>query len=166
MNPDSPLSTTDAKETTTAVSALSPNCYWEHQTTPEGNRVRGFGHSPDSAFVQAALALTTLVTDPACIDPYRLIQIDLRGADLEQLFSNWISTLADSMSSRHLLFSAFDVCITGHHLHSCLWGEPLDMARHQPSTSLSELHVIDPSISRSEEGIWIAEYIVTPRLGQ
>ena len=166
MNTDSQLSTADVKDVTTSASALSPGDRWEHQISAQENRMRGFGHSPESAFVQAALALTTLVTDPARIDPYCLIQIDLRGANLDQLFSNWICSIADNMSTRHLLFSAFDVSISGHHLHSCLWGEPLDLARHQPSPLLTELHLIRPNIRRSEEGVWIAEYIVTPPFDQ
>jgi len=42
---------------------------WEHFDHGADIGVRGYGANPAEAFVQAALALTAVVTDPATVNP-------------------------------------------------------------------------------------------------
>src|SRR5271165_1693450 len=95
--------------------------------------VRGIGPTRDSAFEQAALALTSAVTDPAGIASQEAIEVTCEAPDDAYLLVDWLNALIYEMSVRRLVFGRFAVSIEGNRLYGRAWGEPVDRARHMPT---------------------------------
>ncbi len=105
---------------------------WEHFPHDADVGVRGFGATPAEAFVQAALALTAVVTR-AQVKPLSPVEVRCNAPDLELLFVDWLNAIIYEMAVRRMLFARFDVRIEGPRLEATLWGEPVDVARHAPA---------------------------------
>jgi len=117
------------------VSAIDPSTRagrWEHFPHAADVGVRGFGRSAAEAFEQAALALTAVVT-AAEIAPKLEVHVSCEAPDLELLFVEWLNAIIYEMAVRKMLFSRFAVRIESTRLNGSLWGEPVDVARHQPA---------------------------------
>ena len=132
---------------------------WEHFTHEADIGVRGIGETKVEAFAQAALALTAVITDPADVQPLDETIIHCEAPDDELLLVDWLNALIYETSTRHVLFSRFDIEINGTQLRASCWGEPLDQQRHQPIVEIkgatyTELHV------RNEGDTWIAQTVV------
>lgn len=94
--------------------------------------VRGFGASTAEAFANAALALTSVVTDPALVQPLRRIEIACEAPDLEVLLVDWLNQLVSRMASDGLLFGRFEVEIEHGRLTAAAFGEPIDKSATLP----------------------------------
>jgi len=95
--------------------------------------VRGIGPTRTAAFEQAALALTSAVTDPAGIATRDAIEVTCEAPDDAYLLLDWLNALIYEMAVRRLVFGHFAVSIKGNRLYGRAWGEPVDRARHTPA---------------------------------
>jgi SHS2 domain-containing protein len=95
--------------------------------------VRGIGPTRDAAFEQAALALTSAVTDPARIALQQAIDVTCEAPEDTYLLLDWLNALIYEMAVRRLVFGRFAVSIEGTRLCGRAWGEPVDRARHMPA---------------------------------
>lgn len=136
-----------------------PPC-WEHFAHAADVGVRGYGRSPDEAFAQTALAMMAVITDPHLIEAHEAVTLESRAPDLELLLTDWLNALVFTMATRHLLFCAFDVHITGQHLHATAWGEPLDVARHQPTVEIKGATFTELRVARLGPELWLAQCVV------
>lgn len=141
-----------------AVPAAGPP--WEHFPHAADIGVRGFGSTAEEAFEQAAVAMTAVIADPACIQPHEAVTVECRAPDLELLFIDWLNALVYEMATRHLLFGAFAVTIHGHHLHGTAWGEPVDPARHQPAVEIKGATFTELQVARDAPDRWRAQCVV------
>jgi len=116
-----------------------------------------------SAFEQAALALTGTITDPEGVAPAQVVEIACEAPDRELLLYEWLNALVYEMATRRMLFGRFEVEIDeangAHTLVGRAYGEPVDVARHQPAVevkgaTLTELEVVH------EAGRWRARCVV------
>lgn len=114
----------------------------------------------ESAFEQAAIALTAVITDPASVAPREEVKIACKADDPELLLAEWLNALVYEMATRRLLFSRFEVAITNGSLHATAWGEPIDVARHQPAAEVKGATYTDLKVGRESDGRWIAQCIV------
>ncbi len=131
---------------------------WEHFPHAADVGVCGFGKSTAEAFEQAALALTAVVT-AAEVAPTKQVEVSCDAPDLELLFVEWLNAIIYEMAVRTMLFSRFSVRIEGTRLKGSLWGEPVDVARHQPAcepkgATYTALKVVN------NDGIWSAACVV------
>jgi SHS2 domain-containing protein len=122
--------------------------------------VRGFGNSREQAFEQAALALTSVISDPQKIAPREAVQIQCEAPDAELLFVDWLNALVYEMATRHLLFSRYAVHIDGTRLTATAWGEPLDIARHQPAVEVKGATYTGLRVAQETDGSWVAQCVV------
>jgi len=83
---------------------------WEHFPHDADVGVRGYGVTPDEAFVQAALALTAIVTQPH-ISPKIRVDVHCGAPDVELLFVDWLNAIIYEMAVRRMLFGHFSVRI-------------------------------------------------------
>ena len=113
--------------------------YWEHFPHQADMGVRGVGPILASAFEQAALAMTAVVTDPASVAPAIAVDIDCEAPDDELLLVDWLNALILEMAARHMLFSRFEVGLDGLHLHATVWGEAVDTQKHHPAVEIKEI---------------------------
>lgn len=133
---------------------------WEH--TPHGADigVRGRGETLDSAFEQAALALMALITEPAKIASTKSISIACSAPDRELLLLEWLNALIFEMAVRNMLFGRFRVHLEGESLEATAWGEPVDVARHEPAVEPKGATFTGLRVFREPGGDWCAECIV------
>jgi SHS2 domain-containing protein len=122
--------------------------------------VRGIGATRESAFEQAAIALTAVVTDPACVEPREQVPIECEAPDDELLLAEWLNALVYEMSTRRMLFARFTVRIEDHRLRGSAWGEPASSARHQPAVEVKGATYTGLRVAREPSGAWVAQCVV------
>lgn len=141
------------------MTAAAAKAGWEHFPHEADVGVRGFGATPAEAFEQAALVLTAVVTD-AKIAPQQDVAVRCEAPDLELLFVEWLNAIIYEMAVRNMLFSRFAVRIDGACLEGTLWGEPVDVARHQPACEPKGATYTALKVAEGVDGIWSAQCIV------
>jgi SHS2 domain-containing protein len=122
--------------------------------------VRGIGPCLASAFEQAALALTSAVTNPAGITPRERIEVTCEAPDDAYLLLDWLNALIYEMAVRRLVFGRFAVSIEGHRLHGQAWGELVDRSRHMPAVEPKGATLTALKVETQADGAWVAQCIV------
>jgi tRNA nucleotidyltransferase (CCA-adding enzyme) len=122
--------------------------------------VRGVGPTRACAFEQAALALTTAVTDPAGIALKEAVEVVCEAPDDAFLLHDWLNALIYEMAMRQLVFGRFSVAIEGHRLKGRAWGEPVDRMRHMPAVEPKGATLTSLKVERRGDGAWVAQCIV------
>jgi SHS2 domain-containing protein len=133
---------------------------WEHFPHQADMGVRGIGSTKEAAFEAAGLALTGVVTDPKSVGSTQSVSIVCEAPDDELLLVDWLNALVYEMATRKMLFSRFAVRITGHSLQGTAWGEPIEVARHQPAVEVKGATYTELSVKQDEQGRWIAQCVV------
>ncbi len=134
--------------------------YWEHFSHGADIGVRGIGSSLEEAFEQAAHAMTAVVTDPRLVARKDCLEIACHAPDDELLLVDWLNELVYAMSTRRMLFSRFDLAISNHHLSATVWGEQVDIPRHQPAVEIKGATYTSLKVVRDETGAWMAQCVV------
>ena len=133
---------------------------WEHFPHEADIGVRGMGSTKEEAFEGAGLALTAVITDPVSVSPQEAVAIACQAPDEELLLVDWLNALVYEMATRNMLFSRFTVRFNDHSLHATAWGEPIEVARHQPAVEVKGATYTALTVKRDEQGHWIAQCVV------
>lgn len=135
---------------------------WEHFHHQADIGVRGLGRSAAEAFQQAALAMTSVITDLDRIGPENPVQITCEAADMEMLLFEWLNTLIYEMAARNMLFRRFDVTIDENRsrLTATAFGEPLDVEKHQPTVEVKGATLHQLKARPIENGLYLAQCVV------
>ena len=145
------------------MSSASPDpahAHWEHFSHEADMGIRGFGASINEAFEQAALALTGVITDPFCVQAVEQVAVECEVDDTELLFVDWLNAVIFEMATRRMLFSRFQVEISGPRLHGKLWGEEAVPARHQPAVEVKGATFTCLRVAQEPNGQWVAQCVV------
>jgi SHS2 domain-containing protein len=123
--------------------------------------VRGIGRNRDAAFEQAALALASAVVDPARVTVRDKIRLRCAAPSDEILLVDWLNAVIYQMAVRRLVFASFHVRINGSELRGEAWGEPIDIARHQPAVEPKGATYTALKVKQAADGdYWIAQCVV------
>jgi SHS2 domain-containing protein len=133
---------------------------WQHFAHGADIGIRGRGATAAEAFAEAATALTAVVTDPGLVRPATVVPIQCQAPDLEMLFFEWLNTLVYHMATRRMLFSKFDVRITGDRLEADAHGETVDVARHAPAVEVKGATLTELAVRRDPEACWSAQCVI------
>jgi tRNA nucleotidyltransferase (CCA-adding enzyme) len=133
---------------------------WEHFPHQADIGIRGIGLSKEAAFEQAGLAMTAVITNLDSVAPSQAVPIVCEAPDDELLLVDWLNALVYEMATQKMLFSRFAVCLNGHSLQATAWGEPIEVARHQPAVEVKGATYTELSVKRDEQGRWIAQCVV------
>ncbi len=133
---------------------------WELYSHPADIGIRGVGPTREAAFEQAALALTAVITEPQKVEPRRAVAIECREEDDELLFFCWLNSLLYEMGTQEMLFSRFEVQAVAGGIRARAWGEPVDVARHEPAVEVKAATYADLRVEQGPDGHWIAQCIV------
>ena len=133
---------------------------WELFPHRADTGVRGFGPSMEHAFEQAATALTAVITDPRQVVPHSAVEVDCTAPDLELLLVEWLNALVYEMATRRMLFGRFAVRIENGRLHGKAWGEPVDVARHEPAAEAKGATLTALEVAQRPDGTWVAQCVV------
>ena len=138
-----------------------PAARWEHFEHQADMGVRGIGRDMTEAFAQAALAMTAIITDPACVQPEKAISVACLEADPELLFVDWLNQVIYEMATRGMLFSRFDVHIGDNgELKAGIRSETVDRSRHTPTVEIKGATFTELSVRRQTDGRWVAQCVV------
>ena len=131
--------------------------FFEH-TADLGLRVRAA--DLDGLFAEAARALfSAVVEDLGTVATSQHLEIRISGADKEYLLFDWLKTLLYHFDAEHLLFSRFEVRVGEGGLEAVAWGEPMDLARHEPNHEVKAITYHGLKVEKTADG-WLAEVIV------
>jgi tRNA nucleotidyltransferase (CCA-adding enzyme) len=133
---------------------------WRHFSHAADIGVEGIGDTLEEAFCQAAIALTAVVSDPLGVTAKERVDVECYAPDIELLFVDWLNSVIYEMATRRMLFSRFNVHISGEHLRAEAWGESIDRARHEPAVEVKGASYTALSVYRDELGCWHAQCIV------
>lgn len=122
--------------------------------------VRGIGRTREEAFEQAALALTSIVTDPEDVREARAVEIACEAPDDGLLLVDWLNALIYRMAVDRLLFARFAVRIDGRRLSATAWGEPVDRVRHAPAVEPKGATYTELQARPTEDGTWLAQCVI------
>lgn len=134
--------------------------HWEHFPHGADIGVRGIGAAKEEAFAQAAVALTAVIADLSTVVPTEAVEVSCEAPDDELLFVDWLNALVYEMATRQMLFSRFEVHIGGHSLQATVWGEAIDVARHQPAVEIKGATYTELLVKQDEDGTWRAQCVV------
>jgi len=133
---------------------------FEHFAHQADMGVRGYGRTRDEAFAQAALALTAVVVPPETIVARERVCVACEADDDELLLLDWLNAVVYQMATHRLIFGRFQVRIAGMRLAGEMWGEPIDVARHQPGVEVKAATVTALRVARLADGTWLAQCVV------
>ncbi len=133
--------------------------YWEHFEHDADIGIRGVASTQSEAFEQAALALTAVITDVNLISPTEVIEIECEAPDIEILLVDWLNSVIYEMATRKMLFSKFNAKIRDLQLKACLYGETLDISKHQPAVEIKGATYTALSV-RQYRNMWFAECVL------
>ena len=133
---------------------------WEHFHHEADIGIRGGGDSRETAFEEAAVALTAVITDPDTVSCRESVTIECEAPDLELLFVDWLNALVYEMATRRMLFCRFSVGLDGTRLHATACGEAIEVARHQPAAEVKGATYTELKVREDQPGEWRAQCVV------
>ena len=133
---------------------------WEHFEHGADIGVRGYGDSLAEAFRQVAMALTGVITDPTIVEPLEAIAFECEAPDNELLLADWLNAIIYEMAVRKMLFSRFDVEIEHHRVKATIWGEQVNLEKHQPVVEVKGATYTALQVTQDEGGKWMAQCVV------
>jgi SHS2 domain-containing protein len=133
---------------------------WQHFAHGADIGVRGWGATPAEAFVQAARAMTAVVSDPAQVRPERAVLIHCRATDAELLLYEWLNARVFHMATQRMLFAEFTVAISGGELSAEARGEPVDVSRHAPAVEVKGATFTELAVRQEADGRWCAQCVL------
>jgi SHS2 domain-containing protein len=122
--------------------------------------IRGFGATLALAFESIAMALTSVVCDLDRIRASAQVETRCAASNTEGLLYQWVNAIVFEMATRRMLFSRFHVNLTDTRLEAVLWGEPLNIAKHQPAVEVKGATYTDLRIERKDTGAWAVQCVV------
>lgn len=132
---------------------------WSHFGHDADIGVCGYGPSVETAFEEAALALTAVVTT-AAVEPRFEVSVRCEATDMELLLVDWLNAIIFEMAVRKMLFGRFRVRITGTRLEGTLWGESVDVRRHAPASEPKGATYTALKVEQNPHGQWSAACVV------
>ncbi|MCE5297175.1 MAG: archease [Euryarchaeota archaeon] len=93
--------------------------------------VKAHGATIEECFANAAYALEDQMVHAELIAERTSYEFDVVGFDMESLLLNFLSEFLFIQDTKRLVFSRFEVHISGLSLHCVAWGEEIDTERHQ-----------------------------------
>lgn len=121
--------------------------------------IRGSGKSIEKAFENAALALYFVIVNIDSVKPAEMREISVSAPDRELLLVEWLNALLSLSDIERLLFSKFEVHISGESLTATVWGERLDTGRHELGVEVkgATYHMLRVA---EKDGVYTAQCVV------
>ncbi|WP_455221647.1 archease [Kaarinaea lacus] len=133
---------------------------WEHFEHEADIGVRGYGSTLQEAFIQAAFAMSSVVTELDKIDNKECITIECEAPENDLLFVDWLNEIIYAMATRSMLFCDFSVRIQDHHLQAEICGEAADQKKHQPAVEVKGATFTELKVYKNKDNEWVAQAIV------
>lgn len=123
--------------------------------------VRGFGATPEEAFINGAKAMFSLMVDLKEVSPKKPVKISVQAEDQSSLFVEWLNQLLATADIKRWLFSKFEVAIeNGKSLRGKAWGEPINPKKHTLLTEVKAATYSQLKVQQEPGGQWLAQCVV------
>lgn len=124
--------------------------------------VRGTGATMASAFEQAAIAMSNVVTDISKVRARTQVEISITSPDGELLLVDFLNSIVYEMAIRNMLFSQFAVSIDeeNHHLVATLSGEQIDTRHHERVVEVKGATLTELFVGQTPDGRYLAQCVV------
>ncbi len=132
---------------------------WEHFSHQADIGIKAIADSLPSAFEQAALALTAIVTEQGNVEATESVQIECSAENNELLLIDWLNSVIYEMAVRKMLFSRFQVRIENLKLSAKIWGEKINQDKHNPVVEPKAVTYNQLSV-KNENGKWNVQCVV------
>jgi SHS2 domain-containing protein len=132
---------------------------WEHFPHSADIGIRGLGESKNLAFVYAAKALTSVITDLELIRPETSVEVSCSEPEDEYLFYDFINAIVYEMDTKDMIFSEFEVVIKENELKGILRGEKFDRDKHHPRVEIKGATLTELKVEENN-GQWVAQCVV------
>ncbi len=121
--------------------------------------IRGFGSSIGQAFENAARALYSVIVNVTLVRPVEQRTLTVTANDHELLLVEWLNALLSLSDMERMVFSKFEVRISGTMLTGKAWGETLDQVRHEPFVEVkgATYHMLSV---KEQQGLYTAQCVV------
>jgi tRNA nucleotidyltransferase (CCA-adding enzyme) len=139
--------------------AATTESSWAHFSQYADIGVVGIAPTKAEAFRQAALALTAVITDPSNVRAVQPVPVFCQAQSDELLLVDWLNALVYEMAVRTMLFGDFAVEIEGGELRATAYGEPVDLARHEPAVEIKGATLTALQVVGSPDG-WRVQCVV------
>lgn len=137
---------------------------WHHYEHEADIGIEGIGERKEDAFIQAAVALTAVITEPENVKAVLLTEVNCEAPNDEILFVDWLNALIYEMSSQKILFSRFELTFTpqpeGVALRAKAWGEKIVQDRHNPAVEIKGATYTTLNVYQDDNHIWHAKTVV------
>jgi len=133
---------------------------WEHFEHQADIGIRGYGSTLQEAFAQAALAMSSVVTELDKIGNKECINIECDAPEYDLLFVDWLNEIIYAMATRRMLYCDFNVQIHNHHLQAKICGETANQKKHQPAVEIKGATFTELKVYKNEDDEWVAQAIV------
>ena len=133
---------------------------WEHFEHVADIGIRGYGGSLAEAFIQAALAMSAVVTDLDDIDTGEAITVECEAPAPDLLLVDWLNEIVYQMATRGMLFGRFEVEIQDDRLRARLHGEATDPGKHQPAVEIKGATFTELAVQQADNGEWVAQCVI------
>ncbi len=101
-----------------------------------------------------------MITDPKSVAAKEAVTLACAAPDDELLLVEWLNALIYEMATRQMLFSRFEVIISGHTLQGKAWGEAIDPERHDLAVEVKGATCTDLLVQQKDSGLWHAQCVV------
>jgi tRNA nucleotidyltransferase (CCA-adding enzyme) len=105
------------------------------------------------------LALTAVITDPSGVRAEQPVPVFCQAQSDDLLLVEWLNALVYEMAVRTMLFGDFAVEIEGGELRATAYGEPVDLARHEPAVEIKGATLTALQVAESPDG-WRVQCVV------
>jgi len=117
--------------------------------------IKAHGSNLEEAFANAAYAMFDTMAVADSVKQVGEVEIKAKADDLEQLLVDWLSELLYICDTQDLLFSEFEVSITGTELIGKARGEVMDPSRHGLKTEIKAVTYHMLEVNKSENYVQV-----------
>ncbi len=136
---------------------------WEHYEHTADVGIRGYGETLEEAFENVAVALFDVMVDVRKVESKECREVEAEGEDLMALLYNFLEELLILHDTEGVVFSDFEVRIEktpdGYRLKAKVYGEPLDLKKHEPKEEVKAITYHDMKIEQLPDGRWMAQLV-------
>jgi len=101
-----------------------------------------------------------VLTDPLRVVARSEVGIECEAADSETLLADWLNAVVYEMAVRGMIFGRFAVRLEANRLQGSAWGEPVDIARHEPAVEVKGATYTSLFVGQNADGAWVAQCVV------
>jgi SHS2 domain-containing protein len=122
--------------------------------------IEAFGRNLKEAFEQAALGVTSIIVDPASVDPSEQRFVALKSTDTENLLVRWLSEIIYLYDGEDFLLSDVTISrLTRGELEATLVGEKAVEGKHELKMDVKAITYHQLKVDETLDGVHLTVFL-------